>query len=223
MKNIEKAILAAIGGSFLAFCLFVMIFGAYANHVEQQERAEREAVRQAVEATRETIPESEKITIPEPEHYFGVEEMEFEEYPKLAVTSYIQLLTGKYGLVEKERDDSLKMIRVFQDPETQREIVEISEHKYRRPDGLIHVAISGSEYCRMEVLEAWDGDISMYLYDPSHWEDCYACGGWGKCRECRGYGMIDTGGGDDTSWSDCKNCVNGECSNKKCYDGKVKK
>jgi len=48
MKNIEKAILAAICGSFLAFCLFVMIFGAYANHVEQQERAEREAVRQAV-------------------------------------------------------------------------------------------------------------------------------------------------------------------------------
>lgn len=207
---IQKAFL--IGS--LCFVLFVMLFGTIDRYHTDVERANTTA---SVETTRSTVPEEDRISIPEPEHFFGVEELVFEKLPEEALQAYYDLMAEKYGFVLKYPDFPLGHSNFLTYGET--DTYDISVLLFRAPnDGLIRIEFWTDDHHRPEKLETWDGDITPYLYDPSHWEECSTCSGTGRCQECWGTGEVDTGGGYDINRERCQDCDGkGKCPN--CYGG----
>ena len=204
---IQKAFL--IGTA--CFVLFVMLFGAFDKYRMGMERAEAAP---PVETTRATVPEEDRITIPEPEHFFGVEELVFEKLPEEALQAYYDLMAEKYGFVLKYPDFPLGHSNFLTYGET--DTYDISVLLFRAPnDGLIRIQFWTDDHHRPEKLETWGGDITPYLYDPDHWEECSTCSGSGRCRKCRGRGYLEDSYGDYDE--NCPACEDGECP--ECYNG----
>ncbi len=217
----ERSGINGFGKVFLVACLlfvcFVMTFGMFSEIAELEPTEPPE--------TKPIIPEEERVSIPDPDHFFGLvlEDAVFEELPKTAIAAYSELLTGTYGLQEQAPKEMIGMEHIsFTDPKTGESLVRIYYSTARVFGGPDYFSIRFSDYCRLEEREVWDGDMEQYLYNPDHWEDCPKCGGLGKCRTCYGRGMIDTGLGYDINYENCPDCRNGECTNL-CYKGKVRK
>jgi len=203
------------GAVLLLLCCAIMI---YAQIVTDQRRMELAA--QTTITSEATIPCEERIVLPDPNHFFGVEELKFEEYPEEAVRAYCRLLEEQYGLVLQDSKDA-QWLSWYEYGDSQNGGKRISiRGSMPHSDGLLELLFYFSDECCLEPQEHWDGDISLYLYDPSHWELCEACDGAGLCKTCHGSGEIDTGLGYDKSTESCPDCKDGDCS--KCSRGKVK-
>ena len=170
-------------------------------------------------ASRPVIAESERILIPDPEYFLGVEELVFEEFPDAAMNAYYDLMTEKYGFTLKYPEFSISDTNYLTYDETGNYDVWILP--FRRPDGLIYIGFHIPDTCRTEALETWDGEILHYLYDPEHWTACAVCDGTGRCYTCDGRGWIDTGSGYDINKTTCNTCGgNKKCTD--CWEGQIK-
>jgi len=200
------------------FVILVLVVSLVVGCGEQPDHSEEKTFEETTATAVETIPEEEIIVIPDPEHFFGVDELVFEKFPESAVKAYYDLMVEKYGFTIKYPDLSLSHSNFLTYGETDNYNVWIMP--VRGSDGLIYISFTIRDYCREEALETWGGEIEPYLYNPEHWMECSACEGSGRCSKCDGWGWVDTGGGDDISRSKCRVC-NGKKKCPDCYDGKI--
>lgn len=194
----------------MALIIFAVLFNMYTEQLEEEKRLEEKLAAEM----ESTVPEEERIAVPDPEYFFGVEELVFEEFPDEAADAYYNLLVEKYGFVIQNPELPAEFRRL-EDSETGKYSLFVLA--FRNADGLVYVSMNFSDYCREEALETWDGNISEYLYRQENWTNCDICGGTGDCQTCNGRGYTLDSFGDDYS---CRDCKDGECG--ECYDGKVK-
>ena len=156
------------------------------------------------------------ISIPELEHFLDVEELVFEEFPYEALEAYFAILVDKYGFVDKNPDMPAGF-KTFVHSEAEKHKLYFTTVP-KQNDGLVHIFMQYSDYCREEKLETWDGIIDKYLYNPEHWVPCDICGGTDDCKTCDGFGYLWEFWWD--SPRDCPDCEDGACS--ECHSGKVR-
>ena len=211
----------------LLFLVLLVVVQCLVDRVERGSREELYREKETTAATtRPPIPEEEIMVIPDPEHFFGVEELVFDEFPKDALTAYYKVMMEDYGFeldrpFESSAEQELNAAQF-------NKLICGDEEKYYvwitpmvRKDGQIAISFMFRDYLREEPRETWAGDITPYLHNPDNWEDCGTCGGTGDCRECWG-GWVDVGGGDDKMEVRCRDC-DGKGNCKDCYDGKIRK
>lgn len=187
---------------------------------EQPYHLDDTPIEETAAPTVETIPEDEIIVIPDPEHFFGVDELVFEKFPEAAVKAYYDLMAEQYGFTMKYPDLPVSNWNILTYGETENYNIMITPI-LRQTDGLILINLFIPDYCREEDLETWDGEIDPYLHNPNHWTKCSACGGSGKCRECYGKGWVDIGFSDTILQTKCKAC-DGKKKCPNCWGGNIK-
>ncbi|MBE5782266.1 MAG: hypothetical protein E7329_03000 [Clostridiales bacterium] len=186
------------------------------------------------EPTSAAVPVSIDLVLPAPDVYFGlanepqyasdkvspIYSLDLVDYPAASIKQYISLLTEKYGLAVKPKEnDRIEFTGTTLINDNGQECVEIQWLETSFGNRLM---VSFGKNCATAALETLENTPDIRTITDGDWVACTKCGGENRCQSCEGRGRWRESDWDGYISKSCSVCNgDGKCHADGCINGRV--